>query len=82
MSEQANPRAEATAKARKRKELIEDSLYYGGAAVLAIGRALPARWSPAIETIGFFLILPPALALASGFIRGIAAGIHARQRAE
>jgi hypothetical protein len=71
MNEQPISRAETAAKARKRKELLEDSLYYGGAAVLAIGRALPARWSSAIETIGFFLILPPALALASGFVRGL-----------
>lgn len=66
-----NPRAELASKARKRKELIEDCLYYGGALAIAVGRALPHPFSAAVETAGFFLVLPPALSLASGFLRGV-----------
>ena len=66
MTENAKPDPE-----RRRKELIEDCLYYGGALTIAAGRALAGRYPAAVETAGFFLLLPPLLSLASGFLRGV-----------
>jgi len=64
-------KAEVAAAEKRRKDLVEDAMYYGGAIVLAGGHVLPAPWSSAFEIIGFFLLLPPLLQLGSAFMRGL-----------
>lgn len=54
----------------KRQALRSDVLYVAGAAVVTIGVGL-MEWKWSLIVGGAFLLLPPVLELASGFIKGL-----------
>lgn len=54
----------------KRHAQRADALYVAGAAVVTVGVGL-MEWKWALIVGGAFLLLPPLLELASGFIKGL-----------